>query len=117
MTLADSHSIEYRFEDLAIEVADIRIDTGICGMAVLASDPDYTFFVASITLDGTTREPFSKPGRLSRDRIPAILRLKEPQIGDTSPTADLFRILRDAIEADPGAMEAWQTEVDGAKES
>ena len=117
MTLADSHSIEYRFEDLAIEIAGVRIDTGICGTAVIASDPGYEFFVAAITLDGTTLAPFPKPGRLSRDRIPAILRLKEPQIGDTSPTADLFRILRNAIENDPGAMEAWQAEVDGAKES
>jgi len=117
MTLADSHSIEYRFEDLAIEIAGVRIDTGICGTAVLTSDPGYTFAVTAITLDGTTLAPFPRPGRFWRYRIPAILRLKEPQIGDTSPTADLFRILRDAIEADPGAMEVWQTEVDGAKES
>lgn len=116
MTLADSHSIEYRFEDLAIEIAGVRIDTGIRGTAVLVSNPSYTFFVASITLDGTTREPFPKPGRISLDRIPTVLRLDEPPFDDIGPRAILFRILRGAIEADPGAMEAWQAEVDAAME-
>lgn len=110
MTLADSHSIEYRFEDLAIEVAGIRIDTGICGMAVLASDPGYEFFVASITLDGTTFEPFPKPGRISRDRISAVLRLDRPADGDTSDNAALFRIVRDAIENSRDALERWRDE-------
>lgn len=110
MTLTDSHSIEYRFEDLAIEIAGVRIDTGICGMAVLASDPGYEFFVASITLDGTTFEPFPKPGRFWRYRIPAVLRLDEPPSGDTSQNAALFRIVRDAIENSPEALERWRTE-------
>ena len=108
--LSDSHAIEHRFEDLSIEIAGVRIDTGICGTAILASDPGYEFFVASITLDGTTREPFPKSGRLSRDRIPAGLRLNEPPAGDTSPNAVLFRILRDAIENSPEAVEAWRDE-------
>jgi hypothetical protein len=110
MSLSDSHAIEHRFDDLAIEIAGIRIDTGICGTAVLASDPGYEFFVASIVLDGTTFEHFPKPGRLSRDRIPAVLRLDEPPSGDVSQNAVLFRILRDAIENSPEAVEAWRDE-------
>lgn len=110
MTLADSHSIEYRFEDLTIEIAGVRIDTGICGTAILASDPGYEFFVASITLDGTTFEPFPKPGRISRDRISAVLRLDRPADGDTSDNAVLFRIVRDAIENSPEALERWRAE-------
>ena len=110
MTLADSHSIEYRFEDLAIEVDGVRIDTGICGTAVLVSDPGYEFFVASVALDGTTFEPFPKPGRISRDRISAVLRLDRPADGDTSDNAALFRIVRDAIENSPEALERWRNE-------
>lgn len=110
MTLADSHSIEFKFEDLAIEIAGIRIDTGICGTAVLANDPGYEFFVASITLGGTTFEPFPKPGRISRDRISAVLRLDCPADDDTSDNAALFRILRDAIENSPEALERWRDE-------
>lgn len=110
MSLADSHAIEFKFEDLTIEIAGVRIDTGICGTAVLASDPSYTFFVASITLDGTTFEPFPKPGRISRDRISAVLRLDRPADGDTSDNAALFRIVRDAIENSPDALERWRNE-------
>lgn len=110
MSLADSHAIEFKFEDLAIEVAGVRIDTGICGTATLASDPGYEFFVASITLDGTTFEPFPKPGRISRDRISAVLRLDRPADGDTSDNAALFRIVRDAIENSRDALERWRDE-------
>lgn len=107
MSLADSHAIEFKFEDLAIEIAGVRIDTGICGTAVLAADPGYEFFVASITLDGTTFEPFPKPGRLRREIIKTVLRLDRPADGDTSDNAALFRIVRDAIENSPEAFERW----------
>ena len=110
MSLSDSHAIEFKFEDLTIEIAGVRIDTGICGTAVLASDPGYAFFVASITLDGTTFEPFPKPGRISRDRISAVLRLDSPADGDVSNSAALFRIVRDAIENSPQALERWCAE-------
>lgn len=110
MSLADSHAIEFKFEDIAIEIAGVRIDTGICGTAVLASDPGYEFFVASIALDGATFEPFPKPGRISRDRISAVLRLDRPADGDTSDNAALFRIVRDAIENSRDALERWRDE-------
>ena len=110
MSLADSHAIEFKFEDLTIEIAGVRIDTGICGTAVLVADPGYEFFVASVALDGTTFEPFPKPGRISRDRISAVLRLDRPADGDTSNSAALFRIVRDAIENSPEALERWRAE-------
>lgn len=109
--LSDSHAIEHRFEDISIEISGVRIDSGFCGTAILRADPGYEFYVSEITLNGRVREPFPKPGRLSRDRIPAVLRLDDPPIGDTSQNAVLFRILRDAIENSPEAMEAWRDEV------
>lgn len=110
MSLADSHAIDFKFEDLTIEIAGVRIDTGICGTAVIASDPGYEFFVASIALDGTTFEPFPKPGRLRREIIKTVLRLDRPADGDVSNNAALFRIVRDAIENSRDALERWRAE-------
>jgi hypothetical protein len=110
MAISDQHSTDYGFSDLQIEVGGVRLDSYIYGSAELASDPGYTFYVKSITLPGSTLEPFPKPRRLSRDRIEAKLTLTKPSATDVSTNAVLFRLLEAAIYSDPAASEAWADE-------
>lgn len=110
MAISDQHSTDYEFADLQIEVGGVRLDSYIYGSAELASDPGYSFYVKSITLPGSTLEPFPKPGRLSRDRIEASVTIKRPAPDDMTPYAVLFRLLEAAIYSDRAASEAWADE-------
>lgn len=114
MKISDQHSIEYQFEELRPTVGGVCLDIYISGAAELANDPDYQFFVRSITLDGTVLEAFRKPGRLSRDRIKATVTLRRPVAGDHSVEAVLFRLIEAAIYEDECALEAWRMESEAA---
>jgi len=114
--MSPEHMIEFPFTDLTIEIAGVRIDSGLCGTAILKADPGYEFYVSAIVLNGRVREPFPEPGRLSHDWIDGVLRLERPSPCDTSTRAQLFRIIADAIHNSPEAAERWRAECKMAAE-
>lgn len=113
MPISDQHSIEYDFEELQPVIGGVRLDTYISGRAELASDPSYTFYVKSITLDGSVPDMAKRASMyFGRPRKPAKTTLYRRAADDMSAEAHLFRLIEAAIYEDAHAIAAWQAEVE-----
>lgn len=115
MPISDHHSVEYDFEELQPVIGGVRLDTYISGRAELACDPGYSFYVRSITLDGTVKDMSRRSplfgGEYRRD---AKVTITTPADDDHSEDAALFRLIAKVIDEDEKAHEAWRAEVEEA---
>lgn len=112
--LSNSHSIEYAFDDLYIDVGGVRVNIYVSGSAELENDPGYGFFVRSITLNGDVPDQMPGAHVVSRfARKPAKVTLEANNLNAHTREPDLFAVLCDALYEDRGAKEAWQAEVEG----
>ncbi|TDR27766.1 hypothetical protein [Aquamicrobium defluvii] len=113
--ISDQHSIEFEFKELQPSIGGVRLDIYISGVAELAADPGYQFYVKSIRLDGTTPDKFARPTLFGgRPRKAAITIINKPAKGDTSLEAQIFRWLESAIYDDELALRAWASEFEEA---
>jgi hypothetical protein len=114
--LADSHSLNFEFEELEIE-DDGLVFGSFWGLAELAlNDPaNGDFFVKHIVLRGDriSAQPSAlRPGR--KVRAPGFMALPRPASDDRTFKAHLFRKIELALYRDEVAAAAWANELEDA---
>lgn len=114
ITIADSHSLQFEFEELEIEEGGVFFGY-LFGTAELAlNDARHgDFYVAHIALRGDRfiAQPSAlRPDR--RQRVPGYLALTPPAKDCRTFAAHLFRAIETALYASEAAAAAWAAEME-----
>lgn len=106
---SDSWSYEHEFEELEIEIDGILVGE-FSGVAELATDPGYTFYVKSITLSGTRYE--RRPGWFARRAVSTKVHLTKPAGKPSTLSEHLFSGIAQRLDC-AAVLERFLEERDG----